>query len=72
MLKISNTKLTEQRKDGVRFGGDSRAGHNGRCKFNKSETGDDEVNDEVERKVKKRLSPKICLSPKNCLSSKKQ
>ena len=75
MLKTSSNKLAEPRKDGVRVGKDSRAGHTGskiddRRKIDGGEVDGNEVEDDkVEKKVKKTSKSKNLFKSKKTVGT---
>ena len=54
MLKTLSTKSAEPRMGRVGVGNDKRAGRNGRCKLNKSGTGDNKFDDKINVEIGKK------------------
>ena len=69
MLKTSSTKLSKSRKGKVGVGRDSKAGRDRRCKLDRIEISDDEVDDEVGKKAQKTFKSKKLSKSKKIVRS---
>ena len=69
MLKTLSTKSAKPKKNRAKVGGNSKARHDGRCKLDRNEIGDNEINDEIDDKVGKK-SQKMSKSKKSSKSKK--
>ena len=54
LQKTLSTKSIKTRKNEVKVSDNSRAGRNGRCKFGKSEIGNNKIDDEVDNEFGKK------------------
>ena len=76
MLKTSINKSAEPKKGGVEIDSNNETGRNSRYGFDKSETGnnemDNEIDDKIEKKGQKTFKSKNWIKSKNRLSPKKQ